>query len=230
MSKWLHTLFITFFIISLSISAFANSSTIMQYPHATQPRKHSNKDEVRYYKATVISQIVHDPIPCMTYSISPGAYVGLNPGLRTNYSADGLSAKSLEGTLFAGYSVMSWNLYLAAEIFAQNAASLQNYSKSINNNGNPVGLRTTWGYGLSLLPGYVIADGVLAYLRSGVVHTHFQDAAKAATGGQVGLGLQAAVTENWNIRAEYIYSFYQSITYLGNPRSDQFGIGLLYKF
>jgi opacity protein-like surface antigen len=173
-----------------------------------------------------------EPLPCMTYTFNPGFYLGINPGLRTNYSPPAIATyKAFEGTVFGGYTFTATSFYFAAEIDASHSAALQNYSNrlSLNANGNPVGLKTTWGVGLSLLPGYVLSDTLLAYLRLGSATTHFQDVARTKTGGQVGIGLQGTVSERWDLRAEYVYSFYPSLPVLGNPRSDEWRFGLVYK-
>lgn len=190
----------------------------------------------RYYKGELPPQkpvypvVMEEHIPCWTYTFNSGFYLGLNPGIRSNYSVKSLANyKSLEGTVFGGYRSINSRFYLAAEIFAQHGITLQNYTNAVNANGNTIGLKTTWGTGFSILPGYIIADTLLGYLRLGTIMTHFQDIAQTKTGGQLGIGLESTITETWDFRVEYAYSFYPSIPVLGNPRSDQFHIGIIYK-
>ncbi len=169
-------------------------------------------------------------IPCSTLSFAPGPYLGFYPGLITNYNRTSSVYKAAELTLFAGYAMLNSNFYLAAELFGQDSAQIQNYRNDLNVNLNPIGLKTTWGLGLSVLPGLIVTDSLMSYLRFGALRTHFNDVAQTITGGQIGLGLEAAVSESWDLRAEYTYTFYQSLSGLGSPRSDAFRLGFLYKF
>lgn len=190
------------------------------------------KGETHYksYKGEIVQPVpVADFTPCLTYNILPGPYIGLNPEIRTNYNQTASVYKGLDGTVFAGYAMLNSSFYLAGEIFAQHGVTLQNYRNNINANLNPVGVKTTWGTGLSILPGFLVADTLLGYLRFGGIVTHFQDVGQSATGGQVGIGLEGTVSESWDLRAEYTYSFYQSMSGIGSPRSDQFRLGVLYK-
>lgn len=170
-----------------------------------------------------------DSIPCATYAIHPGPYIGLSPGFRTDYNHTASVYKGFEGELYAGYAMLNESFYLGSEIFVEHSAQLQNYRNDLNANLNPIGVRTTWSTGLSVLPGFTVADTLLSYLRLGVIRTHYKDIAETATGGQVGFGLQGTVSESWDLRMEYIYSFYQSLAGLGSPRSDQFHVSFLYK-
>ncbi len=168
--------------------------------------------------------------PCTTSIFIPGPYLGFYPGLINHYNNTSSVYKAFEGTLFAGYAIVNSSFYLAAEIFVQDSATLQNYRNNLNNNLNPIGLKTSFGGGISILPGVVLADSLLGYLRIGGVETHFRDIARTAGGGQVGIGIQNSFSDCWDMRAEYSYTFYQSLSNLGNPRSDAFRLGLLYKF
>ncbi len=165
------------------------------------------------------------------FSFGGGPYLGLSLGARTNYTSNPVAYKGIEGTLTAGFGILARNgFYIAEEIFVGDGFQVQNYSDSAE------GAKSSWSIGLSLLPGYLILDNLLGYLRIGVVKTHFSSDG-SNNGGQVGLGLENALTENWDLRGEYIYSFYQSSGNcspengaLGSVKSDQFNIGLIYKF
>lgn len=181
--------------------------------------------KIGYYKGETPHQyILPDNIPCKTYTFHSGPYIGINPGIRTNYNNTPAAFKGLEGTLSLGYAMLNSSFYLGSEIFAQHDAQLQNYRN------NSASLKTTWGYGLSVIPGFILADTIMGYLRVGVINTHFEASGGTITGGQVGVGLQAAVAENWDIRSQYVYSFYESLSDLAAPRSDDFSIGFIYKF
>lgn len=168
------------------------------------------------------------PCPTCPVPFHPGAYVGLSVGSLLNYASRPAIYNGLQGTLFGGYGWMWDQWYGALELFVQDSAQITNYT---NNSGNG-NVSSSWGYGLSVLPGYMIVDNVLGFLRLGVVETHFNSGSNQwRTGGQIGLGLDTALCTNWDLRGEYIYSFYNSLSNsYGLPRSQQFNLGLIYKF
>ena len=90
-------------------------------------------------------------------------------------------------------------------------------------------IRSSWGYGFDLLPGIVFNERVLTYVRLGVVRRNFSDIRQERTGLRVGLGGQTNLYKNLDLRAEYVYSQYQG-TSIGIPLSDQFNLGVVYKF
>lgn len=162
---------------------------------------------------------------CPTYQFTAGPYLGLSVGPRTNYTGTPTVYKAIEGTLSAGWAGMldpMW--YLAAEIFVGDSAQIEDYK----NSGN--GVKSTWSYGLDIIPGFMITDHVLAYLRAGVIETRFQDQGQNKTGWQVGLGGQTNVYQNWDIRGEYVYSGYGKVSGIGKVSADQFNFGVVYKW
>jgi opacity protein-like surface antigen len=74
----------------------------------------------------------------------------------------------------------------------------------------------------------------MGYARFGVIRSRFMPKGASnntITGGQFGLGLQTSLMQNWDIRGEYTYSAYSSLTGVaGNPRTDQATLSLVYKF
>ena len=155
-------------------------------------------------------------------------------GLRTNYSSSPSAYKGLEATILGGFGYLSRSgFYIAEEVFLGDGVQLQGYT---HHNHDKPGVKTSWSAGLSLLPGYLILDNVLAYGRLGVIKSYFSNAGGNANGGQVGLGAQVALTESWDLRGEYIYSFYSAVSgSCSSPddaavKSDQFNVGMIYKF
>lgn len=164
--------------------------------------------------------------PCPTYQFAAGPYLGFSAGVRNNYTGDPVVYKGLEGTLSGGYGAMlSPFWYLAGEIFVGDSINLKDYKDATGN-----GVKSTWSYGLDIIPGYMITDYVLGYVRAGVVRTRFSDVGDNSTGWQVGLGAQTNVYQNWDVRGEYVYSSYNSINLIGKPQADQFNLGVVYKF
>ncbi len=168
------------------------------------------------------------PCPTCPPPFMAGAYLGLGIGSVVNYDSRPAAFNGFQGTLFGGYGWLWDQWYGALEVFVQDSASIVNYNrKTVNGN-----VQSSWGYGASILPGYTILENVLAYLRLGVVDTKFTGTgASWAVGGQVGLGLETVLCNNWDLRGEYIYGFYKGIGGSnGSPKSQQFNLELLYKF
>jgi opacity protein-like surface antigen len=163
--------------------------------------------------------------PCPTYQFLAGPYLGLSIGPRINYSGTPTAYSGGEGTLSAGYAAMvNPDFYLAGEILGGGNVQF----KDFKNAGN--GSKTTWTYGIDIIPGYMITDHVLGYLRAGVVRSRFTDQGTNATGWQVGLGGQTNIYQNWDLRGEYVYTNYNSVTGVGKPQGNVFNLGVLYKF
>lgn len=152
-------------------------------------------------------------------------YIGFGTGVVTNTSS-AANYRGMPGNLFVGYGAnMGQGLYLGGEVFGTVGTA------TISDNG----LKSTFAYGISFIPGLMISDHTLGFVRLGLVDTHFapKGNAKSSTVGglQLGLGLQTSVTQNWDLRGEYVYTASQSVTNLsGHPRTDAANIGLVYKF
>ncbi|HLB43319.1 MAG TPA: outer membrane beta-barrel protein [Gammaproteobacteria bacterium] len=168
--------------------------------------------------------------PCSTFMAGP--YIGLSIGDRTNFTGSPLVFKGLDGNLSLGYgALVSPSFYLAGEVFGIGTASIKDFTTSMSVSKN-VSAKSSWGYGLSILPGYMLTDTVLGYIRGGVLRTRFNGTSvdTNGTGWQIGLGGQTSLASNWDIRAEYIYSYYGTISNAGKLSSDQANVGLVYKF
>lgn len=205
--------------------AFANSS----YHPPRKIYKGMYKGETTHYLPPPVTV---PPPQSPHFSFGGGPYVGLNLGLRTNYTSNPVAYKGVEGIVTAGFGYLVKNgFYIAEEVFVEEGAQLQGYSDSAESG------KSSWSVGLSVLPGYLILDNLIGYLRLGAVKTYFSSASGSNNGGQVGLGFQTALLENWDLRGEYIYSFYQASSscntqagQLGSVKSDQFNVGIFYKF
>lgn len=160
---------------------------------------------------------------------NPAPYVGASLGVNLNSPTDSSSfTSSFRGApigVLAGYggSINDY-YYLAGELDATLLTSTMS--------GNGL-LKSTYGYGVSVLPGVMLSEHTVAFARVGLVRTQFSNIEKYATGGQVGLGLQTNVTQNLDVRAAYDFTAYNAMnTYAGSiaPRSDVTTLSLVYKF
>jgi opacity protein-like surface antigen len=151
-------------------------------------------------------------------------YVGADLGINTLTSSSGTNYRGIPLNIFAGYgSTINTNLYMGGEIF------LTPFTGRISSAGGN-GLRTTYSYGVDILPGVMFSDHTLGYLRAGVVRTHFTSGSQNKTGGQLGLGIQTNMTQYLDIRTEYVFTAYSKVQTSSSPRSDAFKVGLIYKF
>lgn len=161
-----------------------------------------------------------------------GAGLGITANTSTNSSAYMTSAfRGAPLSVLAGYggTVNDW-YFVAAEV---NATLL---TSSLSGTGM---LKSSYGYGISVLPGYMLSDHTAAFLRAGLVRTHFSNLDKYSTGGQLGLGLQTSVTQNLDVRGEYDFTAYSAVNTAAKtggwinsiaPRSDTTTLSFIYKF
>lgn len=165
-------------------------------------------------------------------------YVGASVGVITNTNNVKVNGSNFTGgayrgipvNVFAGYGgVISQSFYLAGELFGTVGTA------NISDNTQ---MKTSYGYGASIIPGLMLSDRTLAFARAGVVRSRFPNNSDSQTGGQFGLGMQTSLTQNVDLRGEYDFTAYQAKNYnLGGgttssvaPRADQFTVGLVYKF
>lgn len=155
---------------------------------------------------------------------SSGPYLGGSLGLIDTTSTTPGVFRGVPATAFAGYgATINKNIYLGGEVLATlGTFNVTNATTSIG------GLKTTYGYGASVIPGLYVSESSMIFARVGIVRSRFSDLSETVTGGQVGLGLQTTVTQNWDLRGEYDYTKYSSVHNL-NPQTDAFNLGLIYK-
>lgn len=154
-----------------------------------------------------------------------GASVGVTANTEINVTRDNFYHSSFRGMPFAvflGYgAVISANFYIGAEVTGTA------FTAELNDNG----LKTSYGYGFSVLPGFLLCDHTLTYIRLGILSARFPSVENSSTGGQAGLGLQTSLTQNVDIRGEYDYIAYKTIADTEiTPRADQFVLSFIYKF
>lgn len=149
--------------------------------------------------------------------LDPMLFVQDNIASNSNY-------RGLHPRMSVGYADSYEDFYLSGEIFAVPfSATLQDHKSGSDS------ARTTRTYGASLLPGMMITQHVLGYVRLGVVTSVFSGPNTSRAGGQMGLGLQTCLTPYWDLRAEYNYTTYRSAPDIGAIKSDQMGVGFVYK-
>lgn len=156
------------------------------------------------------------------YANEAAPYVGGSLGVTTNTSANG-NFRGIPFTIFAGYNAIFYDcFYIAGELFGVvGTAEFSNH-----------GLKSSYGYGASILPGLVLIDHTVLFMRVGVIGSRFVSS-DTKVGGQAGLGMQTSLTQSIDLRGEYDFSAFGSFTKNGasnNPRTDTFNVSLIYNF
>jgi opacity protein-like surface antigen len=179
--------------------------------------------------------------PCEKYIYEAGPYVGFSVGPRIMQTGNPLQYIGVEGNLSAGYGHL-WNqwFYLAGEVFGGNSVRIKNFGiENIPGRFAVSNVRSTWSYGFDAIPGIMINEKTLGYLRGGVVNTTFQIASdfqsqeSHSTGWRAGVGLQTNVYKNLDVRMEYVYNqFYRQTEPMrwGRPIMNMVNLGVTYRF
>lgn len=152
-------------------------------------------------------------------------YAGPMLGLINNSSQNG-NYRGLQPTLAVGYNEMvSSCTYMAVEAFGAPFNIMLD-----DNTPSGSSLRSTYSLGASLIPGYLITDNVIGYLRVGLITTKFGAPNATRAGGQFGLGVQTGLTDEWQLRFEYDYAAYRQASDIGAVKADQIFLGLIFNF
>lgn len=176
------------------------------------------------FKKLLIASVIMttaSSIVCAAGAAAP--YLGISVGLVNITSEAHPAYRAFDGNFFVGYGgIVSPNVNLAGE-FAYTPASGIISGRDL--------LKTNWDLGFSLLPGYYFSERTLAFLRVGLADTRFSmNKGINRIGGQLGFGMQTNICQNWDLRAEYIWTKYQNVKNITSPNSDKFNLGLVYKF
>lgn len=237
------------------VGPFSHPSTLHQIKRelaskTPQPLKITKPSKQRPTLTTASTTSTHHVTP--TEAVHPwkdmpespvfkaGPYVGASIGPRINMTGVPLTYIGAEGTLSAGWGRL-WNqrYYLAAEIFGANSANLNKFG-TFREGSNIDSVRSTWNYGLDIIPGLMLNDKMFIYARGGVVQTRmivesqYNSTGMNANGWRTGVGVQGNVYKNLDLRLEYIFALYQkpvaTFANEGTPFSNQGNLGLVYKF
>lgn len=151
-----------------------------------------------------------------------GTSLGVNVNSSTSVAGDAAVYRGVPLKVFAGYgALINQSAYVGVELTGVPG------SAQMSNKNN---MRTSYGYGASVLPGVMLSDQTLAYLRGGVVRTEFSNVNNMATGAEMGVGIQTFLTQNFDLRGEYDYTAYRTVSGIHAPSADSYDLGLVYKF
>lgn len=159
-------------------------------------------------------------------AVNASPYLGASVGVNVNSSTNAVGGnpgvfRGIPVKVFAGYgNMLSQAFYLAGEL----TATLGTGEISTSNN-----MKTSYGFGLSVLPGVMLNDNAMAYARVSYVKSRFSSLNSMVNGAQFGLGLQTSITQNMDVRGEYDYTDYANVGAVRSPRADEYTVGLVYK-
>jgi opacity protein-like surface antigen len=138
------------------------------------------------------------------------------------------SFRGLEPRLTLGYTAMvDKGIYMAGEAFG----SMGNLVLQDNHPAGSDSLHISREFGLTFLPGIRISRDTLTFLRMGIVNSRFSTGDKSRFGAEFGVGLETELTENWDIRGEYDFTTYRSLSSAtGNPRGDSYSVAFVDRF
>ena len=163
---------------------------------------------------------------------NPAPYVGGGIGIVTHADKQLGVYRGLPFEVFAGYGgLITRHFYLSGELGATLlTAELGN---------NSYGLETNRAYMFSVLPGVLINNSTIGFVRAGILRTWFESPKESTYGLRLGFGLQTEITPNLSVRGEYDLTVYQEditrtsvygLTLKRSPRSDGGNLDFIYKF
>lgn len=168
--------------------------------------------------------------PALAAILSTTVFAGsfyIGPALFVqNISATMSSYRDIHTRISIGYGQMVDDYYLGGEFFFVPGTTVLSNSVSPGDTSAKV----SNSYGISFIPGLILNDKLMGYLRLGALTTNFTGAGTYKAGLQAGVGFETGLAKNWNLRGEYIYSSYKRITGLGSSNSNELGMGVIYQF
>jgi opacity protein-like surface antigen len=160
-------------------------------------------------------------------SLSYAGIFYMGPSIQyESVKGDTSSYQDLSPRLTLGYGEkLEFPYYLAGEIFA--------VAGDINGHPDNSDLKNTPSFGVAVLPGFMLYDNTFLYGRIGTVATSFSGANSYTWGGQIGAGIETAITDTWDIRVEYIFTQYSELdgdSAEGSPYSNTVALGFIHRF
>jgi opacity protein-like surface antigen len=199
-------------VIVSAVLAVSSNVALAKHHHQRHHKSVDYKNEQVVPAATPVVESAH-----VVENAVGGPYVGVGLGVANKGSFTGLV-----DNFFAGYGKTIYNnYYLGGELFG-NAGSIALSGQQYNNRAN-------YGLGASVIPGVMLTRDTMAYGRIGVKASQYHGSNSTHTGGQLGLGVQTSIAQNWDVRGEYDYTGYGIINNFTKKATNQVGVGLVYK-
>jgi hypothetical protein len=155
-----------------------------------------------------------------------GAFYLAGAAQYSSYYIDRIKFEGISPRLALGYGGMANSIiYVAGELFGMPFTSTLN-----NNSRMESGLKTSYSFGASFLPGYYFDENVMGYLRLSYIATRFVKVPTTKAGYETGLGVDVCWSPNWHAYFEYDYAKYRTINDMGTPKSGSYVLGVKYFF
>lgn len=175
-----------------------------------------------------------------------GPYIGASGGIQGNVGKAPATVgyEAFNGTLSAGVGRMfTHRIYMAGEFYLGDNIKARSFPSGISG----YAVNSGFNYGGDFIPGFMITDTVLGYLRIGGMRSLFSAIPSSkntpapagfsrrvdviTNGWQVGAGSQTNLYKNLDGRAEYVYTQFQGVA-IDKSKGfiSQVNIGLVYKF
>ncbi len=193
--------------------------------------------------SVVLSSVAAAALLVSTSAFAAEGFGGVYAGGQIGYDSYGidlddgvdsvsLNADGIEGGIYVGYN---W-LFDRVVVGVEGQAALSDADTTISTEDFDFSLKAKETYGISARVGTLIGDNALVYVLGGWVNTRFKadaagllsgDDSERLNGWRAGVGVEAKVSENVSVRAEYAYSDYEVSGDLVEPKNSafQFGIG-----
>src|SRR3990167_9975642 len=138
-------------------------------------------------------------------SATSSQYTGYRPGLFIGYGQEYPDCYYLGGEFLGSMTGATSDSYVLRDI----------------------SLRMAPVYSLSLIPGMLITEDTMGFLRLGIGVGKLKASARWLTGYVLGAGVDVPLSPSWDIRFEYDYTLYNHIG-IGNPQSHELMLSLKY--
>lgn len=162
------------------------------------------------FKKTLLFTLI---IASTTIAQASTPYLGGSIGIADIENLNNHTSSGALGKIVGGYGSLvgiNNNIYVGGELNADLGLGYSSY------NG------TTYGLGASFMPGLMITPEIMLYGRAGYQATRSTKSSTISYDAQLGLGLQTALSKNWDVRTEYVNVF--------GIENRQVNLGFIYKF
>ena len=249
----------------LAFTSLANAAHHSYKGEGAHRTYHDYKGEVakRTYRNYKDEQMMPMPEPCGTdQDLLDGFYVGVQGGYDnyrirqsvTDGSGDSFNSKisptGFAGGLFVGFGqYFSDIMYFGAEAFGNWSGASTSWSAITPDENFHSTVKGQGNYGIHLIPGIKLNNYALGYLRVGYNYARFYTSEYGNLGGigysahkgswkggwAAGVGIEAAIYQNWSVRGEYTYARYKSLNNSAtgasySPSDGQVLMGVVFHF
>lgn len=209
------------------------------------------------YGMTLSVFVVVGAVPALANGVLDGPYIGVKGGRDTyhmKYTAtyddgidtgsatvDNIGGTGFQGGIFAGYDLEVSGSHLAVEGEYDFGSADTVFSVTANGLTLATTVEARHTFGFSARYGYEVLPRAMLYVRGGWVRTNFKSSDGSSDnldGWRFGGGIELGLSRRVSLRAEYLYTDYDNLTYVDpgistetlSVAGDQFNLGLAVRF